>query len=272
MIAIPFKDNKYHDIIKIADNESAFTYENGEKVGGLMKRPINRLIGKMSDEDINLTTDLINKEYNYNKLIINLLSKKECKNHYCICNKYSNIVLPSGNVNSDIMFVLGMPTKIDGEHNTIAYDDYGKMLTIILKRLGISRNDVYITSICKCHCDCNDIYNLSLACSSLYLFNEIQIVKPKKIIAFGIDAINVLRTYFNENLNIVNDVMAVRGKTFIGNLDDNYFTVLQTVDINKIIEKSKSIAAVYKNVLWNDVKWFYNYTERCDLNDKSVTN
>ena len=32
MIAIPFKDNKYHDIIKIADNESASTYENGEKV------------------------------------------------------------------------------------------------------------------------------------------------------------------------------------------------------------------------------------------------
>ena len=130
------------------------------------------------------------------------------------------------------MFVLGMPTKIDGEHNTIAYDDYGKMLTIILKRLGISRNDVYITSICKCHCDCNDIYNLSLACSILYLFNEIQIVKPKKIIAFGIDAINVLRTYFNENLNIVNDVMAVRGKTIVGNLDDNYLR--EDVDKNEI--------------------------------------
>ena len=55
-------------------------------------------------------------------------------------------------------------------------------------------------------------------------------------------------------------------------INGNVIYVGKTVDINKIIEKSKSIAAVYKNVLWNDVKWFYNYTEGCDLNDKSVTN
>ncbi|MEM5820869.1 MAG: uracil-DNA glycosylase, partial [Candidatus Aenigmatarchaeota archaeon] len=87
----------------------------------------------------------------------------------------------------------------------------GKFLNELLEMVGIKREDVYITNVVKCIPPNNKPSDKQIAiCTSLYLDNQIELIKPRLIITLGEIA---TRYIFEKNgKKFVN--MGVHGKVF----------------------------------------------------------
>lgn len=111
----------------------------------------------------------------------------------------------------------------------------GKLLDDILRRIKLSRNDVFITNSVKCRPPSNrKPYKNELITCSAYLKKELEILKPKVIVALGatglqaLSLIGVLKN--NKNVLTYNNVKLkeVRGKTLTLLVNDLAISVLPT--------------------------------------------
>lgn len=214
----------------------------------------NTLMDKLNVSDIKSASINCKKGALKNRLMLDILCRKQCSRcSNCITND-SNVVIPEGNVNADIMFVCEQPTEIDCKVNTVMFDAQGRVFTVILEKLGMQRDNVYITPVIKCS---NENYNnmLAINCASSYLLREIALVKPKKIVAMGTTAINVLRTLIC-NKNQIQDVLEVRGQVINTVFDDNEISILQTISTDFLLTKAGSLYKHHKINLWNDITEF----------------
>lgn len=105
----------------------------------------------------------------------------------CELHKSSKqVVLGLGPPNAKIMIV-GMCPGVDEDNQGEPFvGGAGRVLGALLKEAGIRRSECYITNVCKCHPPSNraPLPEEVEACLS-YLEEEIRVVKPNIIIAFG---------------------------------------------------------------------------------------
>jgi uracil-DNA glycosylase family 4 len=105
-------------------------------------------------------------------------------------------VLPDGYKDAEIMIVGRNPghEELLGHKPFIGRD--GKRLSLMLDALGLTRRDCWVTNVNKCYSANNRCPNQGeiMACSS-YLRAEIDLLKPKFIIALGNDAMSMLTPY-----------------------------------------------------------------------------
>jgi DNA polymerase len=95
-------------------------------------------------------------------------------------------------INSDIMIVGEVPSQEDVDMGIPFAGVGGFILTIILNKLGVKRDSLYLTNMVKCN-KAEGKVTLEEAEQCLHhLYNELAIVKPKLIVTLGEAPLRVL--------------------------------------------------------------------------------
>ena len=124
----------------------------------------------------------------------------ECK-QCSLCNTRTQTVFGSGNQNADWLFIGEAPGQNEDLEGKPFVGKAGKLLTEMIRALGLDREEVYITNILKCRPpDNRDPKIEEIKTCNGYLQQQVEMVKPKIILAVGrIAAQSLLET--NEPLS-----------------------------------------------------------------------
>ena len=96
------------------------------------------------------------------------------------------LVTGDGNLNADIVFIGEAPGKKEDEQGIPFVGAAGKFLNEMLASAGMNREDVYITNIVKYRPPSNrDPSKQEKEAFTPYLLRELEIIKPKVVIALG---------------------------------------------------------------------------------------
>ena len=97
-----------------------------------------------------------------------------------------NIVFGEGNPDAEIMFIGEGPGREEDIQARPFVGDAGKVLTNLIRKMGLKRDEVYIANIVKCRPPNNrDPEEDEKATCSPFLEKQIEIMKPRIIMALG---------------------------------------------------------------------------------------
>ena len=103
-----------------------------------------------------------------------------------ICKNCKNIVIGKGNPKARIMFVGEAPGRNEDEQGLPFVGAAGKNLDMLLKKVGLTLNDVYIANILKCRPPENrDPLPEEIKAHTPWLIEQIKEIKPKVICSLG---------------------------------------------------------------------------------------
>ncbi|MDQ7084513.1 MAG: uracil-DNA glycosylase [Sulfurovum sp.] len=116
------------------------------------------------------------------------LKKQAQECHLCELSKSrKNVIFGEGNSHADIMFIGDAPNNSDDSIAKIFTGRAGELLSkMITNVLGLSREEVYISNLLKCHT--LDSHNPSASHTHTcypYILKEIALVQPKIIVTLG---------------------------------------------------------------------------------------
>ncbi|MFM8771263.1 MAG: uracil-DNA glycosylase [Candidatus Kapaibacterium sp.] len=105
----------------------------------------------------------------------------------------TNFVFGSGNPNADIMVIGEAPGADEDAQGLPFVGRAGQLLTKILESIDLQRDDVYICNILKCRPPNNrkPLAGETDSCEP-YLWKQIELIKPKFILALGLTAAHTL--------------------------------------------------------------------------------
>ena len=134
----------------------------------------------------------IPKQENKNKLL--LLKELYEKNKNCcrceLCKSRSQIVFFDGNPTSKVMFVGEAPGEEEDKQGKPFVGRAGQYLNKVLEKIGLDRNAIYITNVCKCRPPGNrkPTPKEMQTCLNVFLKKEVEIIQPKVICCLGATA------------------------------------------------------------------------------------
>tara|TARA_B100000287_G_scaffold274484_1_gene258491 strand:- start:3438 stop:4151 length:714 start_codon:yes stop_codon:yes gene_type:complete len=157
----------------------------------LAKKYIRQHIELFGDEIYTLIDDTYNKESNDSlSSHVSLNSYKESIENCEKCNlslTRNKFVFGSGDPNADLFLIGEGPGKEEDSKGEPFVGKAGKLLDKILKAIGYFRdNNVFIANVVKCRPpeNRNPLLSEVEKCSP-YLINQINLIKPKLIVALG---------------------------------------------------------------------------------------
>ena len=107
---------------------------------------------------------------------------KRCK----LSENRNNIVFGEGSPSADIMFIGDELGREEDQQARPFVGEAGKLLTSLIVKLGLKREDVYIANIIKCRPpDNRDPEDDEVASCRHFIEEQIGIVKPKVIVCLG---------------------------------------------------------------------------------------
>jgi len=133
---------------------------------------------------------------------------RRCK----LCEGRTNIVFGVGDPRAQLMFVGEGPGADEDAQGEPFVGRAGKKLNEMIRAIGLEREDVYIANIVKCRPPGNrDPEPDEVATCSPFLFRQIELIRPKAIVALGSPAAKTL-------LNTKAGITSLRGRwgTFRG--------------------------------------------------------
>jgi len=145
---------------------------------------------KQIDADFNMA-ELPNLErYKTLEELKNAISN--CQN--CVLGSTRNkFVFGEGNPDADIMIIGEAPGADEDEQGMPFVGKAGKLLTDILKAINFERSEVFIANICKCRPPANrKPSTVEVFYCEPYLKKQIDLIKPKFILALGLTAAEAL--------------------------------------------------------------------------------
>ena len=105
------------------------------------------------------------------------------------CNLHQprkNVVFGSGNPSAELLIIGEAPGAQEDEQGKPFVGNAGQLLTKMLQAIGLSRDEVYIANIVKCRPpDNRDPVPEEVATCTPYLIQQIEMIKPKIILALG---------------------------------------------------------------------------------------
>ncbi|MBN1154035.1 uracil-DNA glycosylase [candidate division KSB1 bacterium] len=130
-----------------------------------------------------------------------------------LASKRKNVVFGDGNPDACIMLIGEAPGREEDIQGKVFVGDAGKLLTNILAAIQLEREDIYITNILKCRPPQNrDPQQDEQSLCSCHLFRQIEIIRPRFILALGRIAGQFLTGESDSNMNeLRNRVFTVRG-------------------------------------------------------------
>jgi len=144
------------------------------------------------------------------------LQAKNC--HLCSLSKSrTNVVFGEGNEKAKVMFIGDVPLAIEDNAGQPFLGRGGEMLTAMIEKiLGLSRSDVYVTNLLKCHpLNTQEVHETQMHTCKAYLFKEMELIKPKIVVTLGEKAYHYVS-------NDSTDLKEIRG---IITHNDNYSLV-----------------------------------------------
>lgn len=104
-----------------------------------------------------------------------------------------NVVFGVGNVHTELMFIGEAPGHNEDVQGEPFVGRAGELLTKIIQAMGFQRSDVYITNVIKCRPPENRTPMPEEIENCLpYLLSQIELIKPKVIVALGAVALRGL--------------------------------------------------------------------------------
>ena len=132
----------------------------------------------------------------FNELQTRVLVCLKCAS---LASSRTNVVFGVGNIDSPLMFVGEAPGADEDAHGEPFVGAAGQLLTKIITAMGVSRAEVYIANILKCRPDTpgessgNRKPTLAeMATCIPYLHEQIDLIKPKVLVALGATAVEGL--------------------------------------------------------------------------------
>jgi DNA polymerase len=114
-----------------------------------------------------------------------------------------------GSRQAEIMFIGEAPGADEDEQGEPFVGRAGQLLTKIIEAMGLTREEVYIANILKCRPPNNRPPLPDEAANCLpYLLRQIELVRPKAIVALGATALRGL-------LNVESSISRVRGNWYL---------------------------------------------------------
>jgi len=108
--------------------------------------------------------------------------------HLCSLSKSrTNVVFGEGNEKAKIMFIGDLPLAIEDSEGQPFLGRGGEMLTAMIEKvLGLSRSEVYVTNLLKCHpLNTQEVEETQVHTCKAYLFKELELVEPKIVVTLG---------------------------------------------------------------------------------------
>lgn len=164
----------------------------------------NDIVNKTSERENNIESNTINTVVEQNiisnsaiwadtqtlqALYDSICNCKECP----LGNTRTNFVFGAGNENADIMVIGEGPGAEEDAQGLPFVGRSGQLLTKILEAINLSRSEVFIANIVKCRPPNNRRPESSEVdkCEP-YLKKQIDLIKPKFILALGLTAVDTL--------------------------------------------------------------------------------
>jgi uracil-DNA glycosylase len=120
----------------------------------------------------------------------------------------TQIVFGVGNPDADLMFVGEAPGADEDLQGIPFVGRAGQLLTKIIEAIGLKREDVYIANVIKCRPPGNrNPEQDEVATCEPFLFQQIDIIKPKVIVALGTFASRAL-------LRSLDPISRLRGRVY----------------------------------------------------------
>lgn len=122
------------------------------------------------------------KSYKLNKLSQSALKCKKCD----LYRERKNLVFGQGKCDSSLVFIGEAPGREEDKQGIPFVGEAGKLLTHLLKSIGINRDEVYITNVIKCRPPGNrDPLPHEINKCSEWLCAQLEILSPKIICTLG---------------------------------------------------------------------------------------
>ncbi len=187
------------------------------------------------------TINFISSEIKNVKLPDNLELLKNSVQHCYLCDlckSRKNVLFGYGKNNSDIMFISDEPSNSEDELGVFYSGKSGELLTKMIENvLLIKKEDVYLTTLVKCK-SLNGLNNSNIDTCNDYLLKQIELIKPKLIVALGEKSYSYLLKN-NDNF------MQIRGKELLY----NGITLIATFSPNFLLRNPSSKKDVYYDML-----------------------
>ena len=152
--------------------------------------------------------------------------KQQAQNcHLCSLSKGRNhVVFGEGNKQADIMFIGDVPLEIEDNAGAIFLGRGGEMLTAMIEKvLNLSREQVYITNLLKCHpLLSKGVHESEFHTCKAYLFKEIELVNPKVIVTLGERAYHYLTNDFTALKEVRGTVIQKEGYSVVPTYHPNF--------------------------------------------------
>ena len=208
---------------------------------------------RLSPEDVSMSASIMNRAREKRDFLRKMFSGKLCPEE---CGyKDTTRSIPFGDFESEIMFVRKAPTRMEHVSMFSHSDTEGYMLMLILSKLGVNPEDFYFTDFMKCYPGEKIHAPSCVLCMKSYFLKELDIVKPKLIIAEGSQVLNALNSrVFESSVPCVPGMVSVttiRGGMLV-QASCIYDTSLMFDDIpeSSVIEK--------KGSLWKQVNQIFH--------------
>ncbi|MGH9522792.1 MAG: uracil-DNA glycosylase [Terriglobales bacterium] len=118
------------------------------------------------------------------------------------------IVFGVGNPNAELMFVGEGPGADEDEQGEPFVGRAGQLLNKMIEAMGLKRSDIYIANVVKCRPPSNRTPERDeCETCSPYLLRQIDVIRPKAIVALGATAAKAL-------LQISDTMMSMRSRTY----------------------------------------------------------
>jgi len=133
----------------------------------------------------------------------------------CPLHKYrTNAVPGEGSMRLGVMLVGEAPGADEDRTGRPFVGAAGRLLTEALARLGVSRDDVYITNVVKCRPPNNRTPTREEVEACLpYLLRQVELLRPRRIVALGLTSAKTLLFLVGKRVEKISDV---RGRCFRG--------------------------------------------------------
>jgi len=138
-----------------------------------------------------------------------------------------NAVPGEGDKGSHVIFIGEAPGSTEDEAGRPFVGAAGKLLTMTMEKLGISRDKVYITNVVKCRPPGNrEPREDEISLCSIYLENQLKFLNPKIIVTLG----NIASKKIFSMANIEwHGITRMRGKTYRVNIVGLEAIVIPTI-------------------------------------------
>ncbi len=206
------------------------------------------LEGKLSDTDIALGMDFVNRQIKLSNIKTGLCGR--CCDVNCASkDKCIFRALPNGNTNADVMFINKMPTDYEIATMTTHSDKTGVFLSLILDRMHVSRDSVYCTDMIKCNSQLDEqSFN---ECVKTYLDNEINYVLPRVIICNGLSVLKAC-SKFGVLQDLPSDL--AYGTLYDARISTNLpVKVMAMYDLDTVLKKTGDSYEKCKTELWSQL-------------------